>query len=147
MGDVTEIQQAKAWIYTVLAAETYIAAQIGTHIFADFVLGTPSQRTFPYVLYNFMASTDIDGLGTNRLLTKPLFQVRVVTDGRPDATARKIDKRIDDVLQNAVHQLSGDYYFSARREQSIDRSELDPATGRQYGNLGGLYRLYVSRVP
>jgi len=145
MGDVTETQQAKAWIYTVLAAESYIASTVGTRIYADYVLGVPSARIFPYILYGFLAGTDVDGLGTNRLLSKPLFQVRVVTDGRPDAVARKIDKRIDTTLQTAVYQLSGDYYFSARREQPIDRSELDASTGKQYGNIGGLYRLYIGK--
>lgn len=147
MGNVTEIQQAKAWIYSALHANVDIAAAVDTRIYADYVLNTPTTRVYPYILFGFLASSDVDAVGTSRLLSKPLFQVRVVTDGRPDATARTIDKRIDTVLQNAVNQLSGDYYFSARREQSIDRSELDTSTGRQYGNIGGIYRLYIARTP
>lgn len=146
MGDVSEIQQAKAWIYSVLSANSDIAAAVGTRIYSDYVPEPPANRTYPYILYNFMAGTDVDALGTARLLTMPLFQVRVVTDGRPNAAARKVDKRIDDVLRVAVHQSSGEFYFTARREQPIDRAELDASTGKQYGNLGGLFRLWIGRT-
>lgn len=146
MGDVTEIQQAKAWIYTVLAANVDIAAAVSTRIFADYVSEPPANRVYPYIIYNFMGGTDVDGLGTNRLQSQPLFQVRVVSNGRPTATTRLVDKRITDVLGTAVHQLSGDFYFTARREQPIDRPELDAATGKQYHNLGGLFRLWIGRT-
>lgn len=146
MVDVSEIQQAKKWIYDSLHANSDIAAAVSTRIYSDYVPEPPADRVFPYVLFNFMGGFDVDALGTSRLLSQPLFQVRVVCEGRPDATIRKIDKRIDDVLQNAVYQLSGDYYFSARREQPIDRPELDASTGKHYANLGGLYRLYIGRT-
>jgi hypothetical protein len=143
MGDVSELQQAKAWIYAKLSANSDIAAAVGTRIYSDYAPATPAARTYPYIVYNFMGGVDIDALGTSRLLSEPLFQVRVVTDGRPNAVARKVDKRISDVLGVAVYQLSGDWYFTARREQPIDRPELDQATGKQYHNLGGLFRLYI----
>lgn len=143
MGDVTEIQQAKAWLYTSLHGDAYIAAQVSTRVYDSYIPEPPANRTYPYILFNFLGGTDVDALGTNRLLSQPLFQVRVVSEGRPTAIVRKIDKRIDDVLQHAVYQPSGDYYFSARREQPIDRPELDAATGKYYANLGGLYRLYI----
>lgn len=146
MGDVTEIQQAKAWLYSVLSGNAEITARVGTRIFADFVPEPPANRVFPYIVYNFMAGNDIDGLGVNRLVSNPLFQVRVVVEGRPTTAARLVDKRIDTVLHNAVHQLSGDYYFTARREQPIDRTELDASTGKQYSNIGGLFRLWIGRT-
>lgn len=146
MGDVTEIQQAKQWIYDSLFAETYIQSQVSARIYADYVPEPPANRVYHYIIYNFMAGRDVDALGTSRLLSQPLFQIRVVNDGRPTAVTRKIDKRIDDVLQNAVYQQSGDYYFSARREQPIDRPELDAGTGKHYANIGGLYRLYIGRT-
>lgn len=143
MGDVSEIQQAKAWIYTALHNNADIAAAVGTRIYDSYVPGTPASRVFPYIVFNFMGGNDVDALGTSRLLSQPLFQVRVVCEGRPTATVRKVDKRISDVLGVAVYQLSGDWYFTARREQPIDRPELDTATGKQYHNLGGLFRLYI----
>ena len=152
MGDVSEIQQAKAWIYTILAANVDIAARVGTRIYSDFVPEPLANRTYPYILYEYLGGNDVDGLGSNRILSFPLFQIRLVTNGtngngRPTASDRLAEKRIDTVLQNAVHQLSGDYYFSARREQSVNRYELDTATGKQYANIGGLYRLFIGDTP
>lgn len=145
-NDITEIQQAKAWLYSSLHGDSYIASQVSTRIYDSYIPESPANRTYPYILYNFLGGTDVDGLGTNRLLSQPLFQVRVVDEGRPDAVTRKLDKLIDLVLQNAVYQPSGDYYFSARREQPIDRPELDATTGKYYTNIGGLYRLFIGRT-
>lgn len=147
MGDVDEVEQAKAWIYSALSANVDITAAVGTRIYADYVPEPPANRVYPYLLYEFIAGPDIDGLGTVRLLTEPLFQVRLVTDGRPTTATRKASKRISDVLGVAVHQLSGDFYFSARREQPISRPETDTATGKKYHNLGGLFRLWIGRTP
>lgn len=143
MGNVTEVQQAKKWIYDKLSANADITTAVGTSIFADSV---PTPRPTRYILYNLMAATDVDGLGTNRIITSALFQVRGVNTGTPDTTARLLDKRIDDVLQVQVSQLSGEFYYSSRRESVVDRPEYDAANVR-YHNLGGLYRVWIARVP
>ena len=140
MPDVSEVQQAKKWIYDKLSANADITAAVGTNIYADTVPVSP--RPARYILYNLMAATDTDGLGTNRIITSALFQVRQVNTGAPDTTARRVDKRIDEVLQVQVHQLSGDFYYSSRREGVVDRAEYDSANVR-YHNLGGLYRVWI----
>lgn len=142
MANVSEIQEAKNWIYDKLAANTDITGVVSTRIFADHYPGT---RVFPYILFNHMASTDVDGLGTVRVITSALFQVRAVVQGAPNANAKLVDKRIDDVLQVQVSQLSGDFYFSSRREGTIDRPEYDAANQR-YHNLGGLYRVWIGKA-
>lgn len=144
MANVSEIQQAKKWIYDSLVASTDITNIVGTKIFAG-VADSFQSPGWPYVLYQFIAGTDIDGLGTNRLLSRPLFQVIAVDNKSPDTNLRKVDKAIDNILQVAVYQLSGDFYFSARREQSVDRVFTD-AAGRSYYSIGGLYRLWIGRT-
>jgi hypothetical protein len=144
MADVSEIQQAKKWIYDSLVASSDITGVVSTRIFAG-VANSFVSPGWPFILYTFLASTDVDGLGTNRIFSKPLFQIIVVSDKSPDANVRKVDKRIDDILGVAVTQLSGDYYFTARREQSVDRVFTDP-TGKNYYSLGGLFRLYIGRT-
>jgi hypothetical protein len=143
VADVSEIQEAKKWIRATLSANADITGVVSTRIYADRAPGPP----FPYIVYNFMGGTDVQGLGINRQQTQPLFQVRVVTDGPPNNDARKVDKRLDDLLQAATHSASGDYIFAARREQPIDRVEVDAATNHVYHNLGGLYRLWIRRAP
>src|SRR5687768_3435356 len=126
MGDVSEVQQAKAWIYTSLHNNGDIVAAVSTRIYDTIVPVPLPSRVYPYILFNYMGGVDIDGLGTNRIFSQPLFQVRVVTDVYPIPTAvRTLDKRISDVLGVAVYQPSGDYFFTARREQPIDRYEFD----------------------
>lgn len=144
MADVSEIQEAKKWIRTVLLSNTGITNVVSSRIYAD---RAPNPLTFPFIIFNYMGGPDINGLGTNRQQTQPLFQVRVVTDGAPDANARLVEKRIDDVLQAATHSASGDFLFAARREQSVDRVEVDSETNHVYYNLGGLYRLWIRKTP
>jgi hypothetical protein len=144
-NDVTEIQEAKNWIHDVLAANSDITTAVGTRIYADHYPGPFTDRIYPYVLYNTMVATDIQGLGTVRQSTDALFQVRAVCKGAPDATAKLIDKRIGDILQVAVHSASGDFLFSSRRTGVIDRPEYDSANNR-YHNLGGLFRVWIQRA-
>lgn len=147
MGNVSEIQQAKTWIYGALHGNADIAAAVGTRIYDSYVPEPPASRTFPYIVFDFLGGLDVDALGTARLASRPLFQVRVVVEGRPSTTAKLVDKRIDDVLQVASYQPSGDFYFTARREQPVDRHEYDAGTGKHYSNLGGLYRLFIGEAP
>jgi hypothetical protein len=150
VGNVSEIQEAKNWIYDKLAANSDITSVVSTRIYADTYPGAFSTRTFPYILYNLMAATDIDGLGTVRVITSALFQVRAVDEpGRSGFSwdnFKLVDKRIDDVLQVQVTQLSGDFYFSSRREGAIDRAEY-AADNTRFHNLGGLYRVWIGKTP
>jgi len=146
VADVTEIQEAKNWIHDVLAANSDITTAVGTRIFADHYPGAASDRLYPYVLYNTMAAPDRRGLGHRRIGTGALFQVRAVCEGAPNAAAKLVGKRIDDVLQVQNRQLSGDFYFSSVRDSEIDRPEYDSANKR-YHNLGGLYQVWVERAP
>ena len=141
MGDISEIQAAKKWIYDSLVANTDITGVVGTRIYAS-VADASVSAVYPRIVYNFIAGTDVDGLGVNRILSLPLFQVVVTTDRPPTTAVRTVDKRITDVLGTAVHVASGDWFFSARREQPIDRVFTDSAS-RNFYSLGGLFRLYI----
>lgn len=142
MGNVTETDQAKKWIYDKLSANSDITTAVGTNILTR----VPNPRPTRYIIYNLMAGSDIKGVGKNRQATSALFQVRQVNQGDPDTTARLVNKRLDDVLQLTADDLSGDYYFSADREQPIDRQEYD-AAGVLYSNVGGLYRVWIRKAP
>ena len=143
MANVTAIQQAKKWIYDSLVADTDLTAIVSTRVYADRV---PPAPTFPYVLYNLMSGFDIQGVGTTRESTSALFQIRVVTLGAPDTNARKADYRIDQVFKSQRNVLSGDFYFTSWRSDTIDRAEYDQLANKQYHNLGGLYRVWIQSV-
>lgn len=144
--DVSELQQAKKWIYDSLLANSEIAAVVSTRIYDGYVPEPPASRVFPYCLFDLLAAPARQGLGHHRLQTVGKFQIRVVIEGRPDATTRKVGKRIDDVFQAAGNVVSGDYYFSSIQDQEIDRPEFDSATGKHYHNLGGIYDVYIVRT-
>jgi hypothetical protein len=143
VANVTAIQQAKKWIYDSLVADSELTAIVSTRVYADRV---PPAPTFPYVLYNLLSAGDIQGVGTRRQASEPLFQVRVVTLGAPDTNARKADYRIDQVLGGALHVLSGDFRFTSWRTDTIDRAEYDQLANKQYHNLGGIYRVWIQGV-
>lgn len=147
MGDISEIQQAKKWIYDSLHADTYIESQVGTRIYPDYVPEPPTDRTFPYCLFDVLDASSVRGVGHYRSQINAKFQVRVVIEGRPDAAARKMGKRIDDIFQNAGNVLSGDYYFSSVQDKEVNRPEQDTSTGKHYYNLGGIYDVYIIRAP
>lgn len=137
-----EVTEAKRWIYETLKADAQLVAVVGTRIYPDIA---PQGKPRPYLIFNFQGGVDVSGLGTARLQTNPLFQVRIVTDGAPNDAARTADARLDEVLQNSSADTSNGYMFSARREMPVDRPEFD-ADNNRYHNLGGLYRLYVSKL-
>lgn len=145
MANVSEVQQAKKWIYDSLLADSENNAIVAGRIYADRV---PQGLTviFPYELYNVMAGSDIQAVGTVREASSVLFQIRVVSQGAPDTNARKADYRIDQVLGQAKNQTSGDFLFTSWRTDPIDRAEFDQLQNKSYHNLGGLYRLWIQRI-
>ena len=144
MANVSGVQQAKKWIYDSLVGDSENNAIVSGRIYADRV---PAGTTpvYPYELYNLMAGTDVQGVGTVRESTSALFQIRVVTSGSPDTNARKAEYRIDQVLGGAKNQISGDYMFTSWRTDPVDRAEYDQ-TQKLYQNIGGLYRLWIQKV-
>lgn len=146
MGDIDEIEQAKKWIYDSLVANTDITAAVSTRVYSDYAPEAPASRVYAYLLYEFLGGVDVDAIGTTRIFARPLFQIRLVIKGRPTTAQRKAAKRLDDVLQVTQAVVSGEFIFSARREQPVNRTETDSATGQQYLNLGGLYRVWIGRA-
>lgn len=87
MGNVSETQQAKKWIYDSLVANTDITGVVSTRVFSG-VADSFQSPGWPYIIYTFLAGTDVDGLGVNRIFSKPLFQVIVVSNVSPDTNVR-----------------------------------------------------------
>lgn len=103
----------------------------------------PQSPTFPYILMDFAAGTDFQGLGTIRIDSRPLMLVRVVNRGPVDATVRAADKEMDSILQTTVRSRSGDYVFSIRRESPYRFNYTDGANNK-FSESGGRYRLLAA---
>jgi hypothetical protein len=136
-----EVFSAQAWLYSALTGDAELAAVVEERVYHA---QAPEGATFPLVIFTMMSEADVQGVGTARILANPLFQVKVVTKGAPDADARTVADRIDEVVGKAVRQVQGSHTISARREGAISYVEQQPQSGAVFHHNGGLYRLYIS---
>lgn len=138
---MTEIQQAKKWIANLLQSDTTLTTLIPSmNIFVDQAY---RELGFPYIIISHMSGIDKMGLGTVREMTNALFQVRVVTQGPQTDTSRDAEARMDYLLQHAVQQQSGDFFFTSRRFQTIDLQEYDENKKVRLQSSGGIYRIFI----
>jgi hypothetical protein len=136
-----EVFSAQAWIYSALTGDAALAAVVSDRVYHA---QAPEGATFPFVIFAMLSAVDVQGVGTARIQSNPLFQVKVVTQGAPDADGRTAVDRIDAVIGQAVRQVQGGHTISARREGVISYVEPQPAAGVLFHHNGGLYRLYIS---
>ena len=135
---MAETLVAEQWLYTVLAADTALAAVVGTRIYAYIA---PEGAAFPYVVYQNQAGRDIRGVGPLRIMANLLYVVKVVGQTNSFGALETAANRIDTVLQAASGTPTRGTVIACVREQPFALVEsLD--TG-QYRHLGGIYRLWA----
>lgn len=139
---MNEIPRIEKWLYSALTGDPTISSAIGSRVFGAIA---PQGTAFPFVAFSFQAGIDRQGPGTNRTQLQAVFQVKVISQGPPDATARTVADRIDEVVGKAVHVPLDGYLFSGRRETPIRFVE---AVGDiRFHHVGGLYRIYTYPTP
>lgn len=139
---MNEINIAESWIYTTLSGNATIAGTVGDRIFVDVA---PQDAAFPLIVFALQSSFDVQGNGTHRTKTRPLYSIRFVTRGDPTPAVRSAADALDDLIGRAVHVLHAGAYISGRREQLYRISNTD--SGIKYVQLGGLYRLEIYDAP
>lgn len=141
---MNELNAVNDWVHDGLVADTQITARVGSRAY---LFALPQSPTYPSILYGLQAATDNQGLGTVRILTRPLFWIRLITKGHPTAADNLVADRLDEIIgkavtQRAISTASDEYILSARRVQPIQFAERDPTvTGVFYIHTGGLYRI------
>lgn len=145
---MNEIEVVENWLHDVLVADSTLNGIVSGRVWK---YKAKQNASGVYVLYGFQAGSDVQGLGTVRLLTRPLYFVRAVKkDGFPDSNFNIVTNRIDEVIQNSVRstKTSSDgatgYVISARRVQPISYTEPNPTSEIPIFHVGGLYRMEVS---
>ena len=140
----SEVVRIESWLSSRLLGDTGSSGLFGIvngRIYPYLIpQGVVAAGGHPAVVYSFQAGRDVQGLGTNRVMTRPLYLVKVISNGAPNAAAKSAADRIDERLTVAASAKDG-YAFSGRREQSISFVEVDEATKAQYWHVGGLYRI------
>lgn len=143
---MNELPAAENWLHDRLVSDTEIAGVVNQRIYK---YALPQSPIYPLITYSLASDTDFQGLGTVRILTRPLYLIKVISKGAPSAlvnlAADRVDEIIGKVTKDTFTSTAGDMYaVSSRREAAIQFMERDTTVaGNIYFHLGGLYRLEV----
>ena len=143
---MNELPAAENWLHDKLAGDGEIASVVGARIYK---YALPQSPIYPLVVYSLASDSDFQGLGTVRILTRPLYLVKVISRGAPSSLVNLAADRVDEIVgkttKDTFISTAGDMFaVSSRREAAVQFMERDPAVaGTLYFHLGGLYRLEV----
>jgi hypothetical protein len=126
------------WLTATLKADTALAAIVGTRVVEG---RPPSSTALPYVTFNQQASRDVQGNGTHRLMTRPLYQVKVIAPSTSNAQSYAAAERIDEILQDTANEVFEDVVFHVRRESEVNYQETGPDPQIVFTHRGGIYRI------
>lgn len=139
---MNELARVEKWLYSYLSADSVLSAAVGGRFYG------PKAKTgtaFPYVTWNWQGAADTNGNAAARLMTRPLYQVKVVSQGLNDAVAAAAD-RLDELLMTTSEVTANGVNLSVRREQPLSYIEQGPDAETNFHHLGGIYRFYVQAV-
>lgn len=125
-------------LYTTLHGDATLMALI-TGVFQDLA---PTQSAPDWCLIAAQSATDTNTATAARILTRCLFQVKVVGPVTDAANIRNAYARVDALLQPsglALRNTAGT--LACFREQQFSVGEL--VSGALWLNLGGMYRVEV----
>lgn len=143
---MNELPAAENWLHDKLAGDSEISSIVLNRIYK---YALPQSPVYPLITYSLASDSDFQGLGTVRILTRPLYLVKVISRGAPSSlvnlAADRVDEIVGKVTKDTFTSTAGDMFaVSSRREAAVQFMERDPAVaGTIYFHLGGLYRLEV----
>lgn len=139
MAVANEIPKIEAWIYAKITGSATITDLIGTRLHS---YRAPEDEPKPFVLFNYQGpynGGDLRGLGTVRVMTSTLWQIKLLTSGAPTDADITITNALDELFQEAAAETQNSYVFSARRIEPISYLEQVPGSAETIRHLGGLY--------
>lgn len=143
---MNELPAAENWLHDKLANDSEIASIVLDRIYK---YALPQKPIYPLITYSLASDSDFQGLGTVRILTRPLYLVKVISKGSPSSLVNLAADRVDEIIgkttKDTFISTAGDMFaVSSRREAAVQFMERDPSlAGNLYFHLGGLYRLEV----
>ena len=148
---MNELHAIDNWLHDKLATDGEIFSVVSNRVY-KFALPEPPTVAKPAIVYSLASATDFQGLGTVRILARPLYLVKVVSRGAPTPLVNLAADRIDELIgktvrDTTVSSASDMYAISARREAAVQFTERDTVVPSNiYFHLGGLYRMEVSSL-
>lgn len=134
---------AAAFLFTRLSGSTVLTELVKGRVYNR---QAPERAAFPLVIFAFMSGLDTEQAGSGgRVLYRPLYQVKGVTEGGSFQTAARIANAIEAALVGAkgTAQFDGHgfHFRGCYREQPLEYDEI--SEGVRYQHVGGLYRLIL----
>jgi len=106
----------------------------------------PSNKTPPFGLYGYQSGFDTLTSNGVRLITQPLYQVRVSGPASIIDQVAAAAALTDDVLKRTVNtSVTGGLVAASYRESPVHIDEQ--IDGVPWVSIGGLYRLVLQQVP
>lgn len=145
---MNELQAVELWIVQTLTGVDGLEAIEGRF----FVGSVPqakneTQTRYPAVVMSLRSAPETTGNGGARVMTRPLYLVKIVSEGKTFNDYARALSAIDAALTTsgpgqAVSYEDGPAFEirGAIRENSVRYTEND--SGRSYCHQGGLYRLF-----
>lgn len=135
-----ELTRVNNYVRDALAAKSNLNTLVSGRIWRRAV---KQDASLPYCLYGFQSGQDVQGLGIVRLLTRPLYFVKLVFTGSETSAVRTALDELDEAMGYVSVAVSEGYVISARRMTLIEYDERG-ADSKPIFHQGGLYRLEVS---
>lgn len=132
------------WLNSVLSADTTLQGLAPGGVWLDLA---PPGTSYPFVILALQSGTDVTTANGVRLMSTPLYQVKVVGPASSTDTIAQAAAQADTVLgglsgtRNVT--VTDGYILSCVRESPLQQGEL--INGIPYVNLGGLYRLHIEQ--
>lgn len=127
----------------VLIDNADLAALLPGGIWPDSV---PPDKTPPYALYGYQSGFDTNTANGVRLLTQPLYQVRVSGPETMIDQVATASALIDDVLKVQRNvPVSGGFVAACYRESPLQLPNI--INGVKWVSVGGLYRTVLQQAP
>lgn len=137
-GDATLAQLvANAWAAQQVPPVTPPTTPAYLWVWSDLASqGTP----YPHIVFNTQAAKNTLGVGAVRILTDPLYTIKVIGRNSSYAELQPIVERMDTLLESALNAVvNGIAIRRCYQEEAIKYPEVDE--GVRYNHIGGMYRI------
>lgn len=136
--NVNELDAASKFIYAQLTGNVTLMGLVNG-VFEDLA---PQEVLPPYVIFSFQSALDLQALPpVTRILTRPIYLVKAVTQGDTHAASAAIANQIELSLLQQQGLVGGIVILGEHRLEPIQFTEA--RDGVRYSHVGGLYRLFV----
>ncbi len=135
---MSELVSALQWLYSTLNGDTTLSGYV-TGVYSEVA---PADAMYPFVvIVTYTPGLDTSFNNAQRVLTNPLFIVKVIGATASLVALEQATDRVDALLHRQSNSAAG--VLSCVREQPFSMAEFDPTENKHYRHLGGFYRLQV----